>query len=110
MRCVNCEQEFESKGKGYKRTSFISEKRSEEEIKDVLDIEITPKSSKDSRFLCPVCEKLLKSASEGQQSKKELFKRTGESSYISRKRKLELSTQPSPKIRKTTKVSQVHFN
>lgn len=105
MRCVNCDQEFELKGKGYKRTSFISEKRSEKYIKVILDIDITPKTSKkDSRFLCPMCEKLLKCASEGQQSKEELIKRTGETSYISRKRKLELPLQPSPMSRKTTQV------
>ncbi|XP_053403746.1 uncharacterized protein LOC123554765 isoform X2 [Mercenaria mercenaria] len=97
--CVNCNKEFEVTGKGYKRTFLVSDKRSEIDIKGVLEIDIPPKFPKrESRFVCTECDKLLKSAIEGHRAKEELMKRTDESSYISRKRKLELSPHCSSKI------------
>lgn len=109
MKCINCNCDFEARGKGYKRTALLSEKRSEQSVRSVLNVEVTPKAEKkDTRFLCSTCEKLLKAASEGQLAKEKLLGITAETSYISRKRKLSMpqSTDSAKKSKsETPKVS-----
>ncbi|XP_060558422.1 uncharacterized protein LOC132718720 [Ruditapes philippinarum] len=112
MKCVNCNSEFEKKIKGFKRSPFVSDLRSAQDIESVLDVKgVTPKAEKsDDRFICHDCAKLLKSASTGHQAKLQLFNKTNESSYIARKRKtstVESATPKRPRFsRKTTPLKK----
>lgn len=111
MKCVNCEKEFEQKTSGYKRVQLLSEKREEKEVELALDLTtVTPRLYKrDERFLCADCNKLLKSASTGQQARKELFARSAPHSYIQRKRRTGDAEEsgPSKRIRVSTPLKVI---
>lgn len=85
MSCANCGKTFTPKAKGFKRRSLFSDKRTEQEVESVLNISVTPNTSRD-KFVCYECDKRLNLASAGVASRRELFASTSDDSYVGKRK------------------------
>lgn len=104
MECSNCGEKFKKYDKSYGRKSIFSVEGGEF-VENIIGSSVTPKGKDDSRFLCPDCVKLFKTASIGESAKQKLFSKTASGSYVSKKRKNSAADLTTPKKFKTLPLS-----
>ncbi|KAH3793130.1 hypothetical protein DPMN_146635 [Dreissena polymorpha] len=84
MACAMCKKPFEARAKGFKRKPLINKKRSEIDIGDLFDIDVTPGAKE--RFLCDKCDQLTSIATRGNTAKNQLFEASSEKKLLKEKK------------------------